>query len=309
MRKAVALDIDGVLLRGGKVIHGAKEAVHKLAAAKIPFIFVSNGGGVLEEVKAEQLSAKLSMHIRKEQILLCHSPFAGLARKHGHETVLVLGKDSCLGVARSYGFQHLLRPIDYFHHNHHILPTRSPDSAHCSSSSMPAIGAAMIFHDPVDWSLDMQLLSDLLVRGSPAKQTIPLYASNLDLVYNNEHPLPRYTQGAFLTAFAALFQQYHHIPLSIEKYGKPYRIQYEYAERMLRLEAERMHGCLPSQYYGIGDNPHSDIQGANNAGEHWQSVLVRTGIFQSSEANDRAHPADHVCLSVSEAVDLVISSP
>jgi ribonucleotide monophosphatase NagD (HAD superfamily) len=32
-----------------------------------------------------------------------------------------------------------------------------------------------------------------------------------------------------------------------------------------------------SRYYGIGDNPHSDIKGANNAGQHWTSIFVQTG--------------------------------
>ena len=30
----------------------------------------------------------------------------------------------------------------------------------------------------------------------------------------------------------------------------------------------------------IGDNPETDIRGANDAGDHWTSVLVRTGVFQ-----------------------------
>ena len=35
--------------------------------------------------------------------------------------------------------------------------------------------------------------------------------------------------------------------------------------------------------YMIGDNPKSDIRGANNAG--WKSILVRTGVFKG-ETND-----------------------
>jgi len=39
-------------------------------------------------------------------------------------------------------------------------------------------------------------------------QLLPLYASNADLVYTTEYPLPRYTQGAFAEAFRCLFEQY-----------------------------------------------------------------------------------------------------
>lgn len=40
----------------------------------------------------------------------------------------------------------------------------------------------------------------------------------------------------------------------------------------------------------IGDNPKSDIRGANNIG--WISILVRTGIFKGE--NDIVDPATYV---------------
>ncbi|RYH08727.1 TIGR01456 family HAD-type hydrolase [archaeon] len=309
MRKAVALDIDGVILRGGKVIKGAHEAVKKLITAHVPFIFVSNGGGVHEEHKADQLSSKLGLHIRKEQIILCHTPFSSLARKYGSNPVLILGQESCLDVARAYGFQSLYRPIDFYNNDPQVLPTRKTGSQ--GYQMIPPIELALIFHDPEDWSLDMQVLSDVLVShksGEKPVQTVPLYGCNLDLVYNNEHRLPRFTQGAFIDAFQSLFEKYHCIPLQITKYGKPYRIQYEFAELMLRREAERMHGVMDKNtvYFGIGDNPMSDIKGANEAGTHWSSILVRTGLFQSSKDNDDAHPADHVCESVNDAIEYIL---
>ena len=47
----------------------------------------------------------------------------------------------------------------------------------------------------------------------------------------------------------------------------------------------------------IGDNPKSDIAGANGNG--WVSILVRTGVFDpkaatSKDGNDIEHPATHV---------------
>jgi len=43
----------------------------------------------------------------------------------------------------------------------------------------------------------------------------------------------------------------------------------------------------------LQDNPPSDIQGANNMGEPWESCLVRTGNFHGAE-NDKTFPAKHV---------------
>jgi ribonucleotide monophosphatase NagD (HAD superfamily) len=40
-------------------------------------------------------------------------------------------------------------------------------------------------------------------------------------------------------------------------------------------------------YYGIGDNPRSDIRGANAAGENWKSILVRTGVYNDNNIQDK----------------------
>jgi hypothetical protein len=61
--KRVVFDIDGVLLRGGQLIPGAAVAVRKLAAARIPFVFVTNGGGMLEAAKAADLTKKLGLQV------------------------------------------------------------------------------------------------------------------------------------------------------------------------------------------------------------------------------------------------------
>ncbi|KAF0713669.1 hypothetical protein DYB28_011404 [Aphanomyces astaci] len=60
------------------------------------------------------------------------------------------------------------------------------------------------------------------------------------------------------------------------------------------------------RFYGIGDNPYSDIQGANNAGDHWTSVLVRTGIFTDVD-NHQQHPADVVVDGVDDAVEWILA--
>jgi ribonucleotide monophosphatase NagD (HAD superfamily) len=105
-------------------------------------------------------------------------------------------------------------------------------------------------------------------------------------------------------AFRSLFEHYSNIPLKIEFCGKPYPIQYEYAEELFRKSAIA-HGVPPPTHcFGIGDNPKSDIRGANNAGSHWRSILVRTGVFQGGD-NDEDDPADFVVADVLEAIQLV----
>ena len=164
-------------------------------------------------------------------------------------------------------------------------------------------------------------------NSSMMKQTIPLYACNSDIVYMESHEFPRYTQGAFLHAFKALFENYSNVTLDINLCGKPYPLQYSTAEEMIIQHAKTYHTSIssnsnstsdadadadtykyiyvPTLYYGIGDNPKADIRGANNAGNHWKSVLVRTGVFQG--INDDHDVADIVADDIASALDVIFA--
>jgi len=57
----------------------------------------------------------------------------------------------------------------------------------------------------------------------------------------------------------------------------------------------------------IGDNPIADIRVANNAGDHWHSVLVRTGVFKgSNDDNDASDKADVVVDDIYDAINTII---
>ena len=310
MVKAVALDVDGVILKGGKLINGAEQAIRELSIRNIPFIFITNGGGMEEAAKAFELSKKLNTTITADQVLLCHTPFRSLVSKYEKSRILVIGRDECISVAKNYGFQDVVNPGNIFLQKPNMLPVRKTVSPSQSDDGV-AISAAFIFHDSVDWTLDMQVLSDILVgfdeKSGKKYQRIPLYACNADIVYATDFPLPRFTQGAFVESFRYLFQMYHKIPLEVTYYGKPFEIQYRFAEQMLTQQAAKLGSPQLITFYGVGDNPKSDIKGANEAGDHWQSILVRTGLFDG-EQNDDEHPANHVCESVFEAIHYVINA-
>jgi len=86
------------------------------------------------------------------------------------------------------------------------------------------------------------------------------------------------------------------------QYGKPSRETYEYAEAVLRDRVSEVTGRQVERtpnVYMIGDNPESDIAGANAAG--WSSVLVRTGVYDP-ENGPPTHAPTHVAEDVEEAV-------
>jgi len=62
-----------------------------------------------------------------------------------------------------------------------------------------------------------------------------------------------------------------------------------------------------TQIYAVGDNPLSDIKGANAA--KWKSILVRTGVWQQPNmSNDTDNPATYVCNNVLEAASIIIKN-
>lgn len=85
-------------------------------------------------------------------------------------------------------------------------------------------------------------------------------------------------------------------------YGKPERLTFDYAESLF-LDKAHSQGIEISNYYMIGDNPEGDIEGANRKG--WNSILVRTGLFEDKEGNHPDHPAKYVVQDMDEAVRLI----
>ena len=95
-------------------------------------------------------------------------------------------------------------------------------------------------------------------------------------------------------------------------FGKPYRGTFAFAEQ--RLERHRYTLIGPGRskigteglkrVYMVGDNPESDILGANEfvskGGSQWHSVLVRSGVYDGGKP---VHKPDVVVGDVWDAVE------
>jgi HAD superfamily hydrolase (TIGR01456 family) len=318
--KAIALDIDGVLYRSGHLFSRTTEAMKLLESSKIPFVFVTNGGGLTETEKSDELTHKIGITVRPEQIIMAHTPFSKIAEEHKDQRVLIIGHEGCLKVARSYGFSKVASVRDIHEENPSIYPHRNPiNLPSCAERGQP-IEAILIFHDCLDWGLEMQIIFDIIVgrQHQPKadssilesfKQIVPIYQSNADIVYASNHPFPRFTQGAFIEAFRSLFELYASgEKLFVNTCGKPFKVQYDFATDLLEKQAALIGQPAISRFYGVGDNPKSDIRGANNAGDKWRSVLVRTGVFTGTD-NDEEDPADVVVEDILDAINYILADP
>ena len=107
---AFAFDIDGVLIRGGRPIPEAIEAMKMLNGEneygiQVPYIFVTNGGGKTEAERCIQLSQQLEIEVSPGQFICGHTPMRDMAGRY--KTVLVVGGEGekCRAVAEGYGFK------------------------------------------------------------------------------------------------------------------------------------------------------------------------------------------------------------
>ena len=106
--------------------------------------------------------------------------------------------------------------------------------------------------------------------------------------------MPRLGQGGFQASLQGVWDATTNgAALERTVIGKPFPDTYRYAERVLnkhrqellggkgelRREVERL-----ERVFMVGDNPESDIRGANEYqsewGTEWTSVLVKTGVYR-----------------------------
>ncbi|GLT66871.1 hypothetical protein SLA2020_392140 [Shorea laevis] len=333
----IAFDIDGVILRGSVPIGGSPQALRRLYGKsgdlKIPYLFLTNGGGIPETRRAKELSELLGVNILPRQIVQGHSPFRNLLKRFENELIVATGKGDPALVMSEYGFKKVLSMDEYSSYFNGIDPVsqykmwttkprpdeKSPLMPNYNVSS-EKIKAVFVVSDPVDWGRDIQVLCDILKSGGlPGKANgdqPPLYFAADDLEYQASFPSQRLGMGAFRIALESVFNRIHNKDLNYITFGKPNPFVFKNAEAILSqlmpsshlalLEDSGVSESLPFKtLYMIGDNPAVDIKGARQAGSPWFSILTRTGVFRG-DSNHTEYPADLVVDTVEEAVDFIM---
>ncbi|GJC97477.1 HAD-superfamily subfamily IIA hydrolase [Colletotrichum higginsianum] len=256
-----------------------------------------------------------------------------IARQYGFKNV-VTPADIIHAYPDVFPFDRLMKSV--YASTHEPLPkpiyTGGGDAA---ESEVLKIDAMFVFNDPRDWALDIQIITDLLLSrggvlgtystkngdaalpnggwqqdGQPA-----LVYSNADLVWPTTYHLPRFGQGAFQAAVAGVWREVTGgAALRTTVFGKPFATTYRYAERVLNAHRRAVLGKTSRDVgelaplktvYMVGDNPESDIRGANdysNDETEWSSVLVRTGVWKQ-ERGPPTHAPKMIVDDVKAAVE------
>lgn len=197
----------------------------------------------------------------------------------------------------------------------------------------------LVWNDPRDWSLDIQVIHDLLISHKGYLGTVShkngtsslpnngwqqdgqpeLWISNLDLYWKTEYPVNRFGTGAFLEALKGVWSAVTDgVQLQYNALGKPSQFTYDYAHTRLLQHYSSMESASMSsgetvatplrRVYMIGDNPESDIRGANEFcpedGTEWVSILVKTGVWQETAA--KKEPRYKPAVIVDDVVDAIV---
>ncbi|SPQ26398.1 38445693-0f6d-447a-a51d-9fc080058e87 [Thermothielavioides terrestris] len=276
---AFAFDIDGVLIRGGQPIPEAIEAMKVLNGEnewgiKVPYIFLTNGGGKSEAERCRDLSQQLQIEVSPGQFICGHTPMRELADRY--HTVLVVGGEGekCREVAESYGFRDVITPGDILKANAATAPFRklTPDE-HANSRDLLARGngsgrlsdvvieAVFVFADSRDWASDLQIILDvaqsrggrLETRSATFDEGPPIYFSHNDVVWSTAHQHARLGMGALRRAVETVFEATTggRGVLRTHAFGKPQVSTFEFAARLLRewratRHRQQQHGLPPT---------------------------------------------------------------
>lgn len=292
----IVLDIDGVVYRSHQLIEGSDTAIRKMKELRIPFLFMTNGGGCSEEEKAKQLSELVGCEIDPSQVLLSHTPMRLLAPLYEKQNVLIVGTPRCLDVAKAYGFDRAISILQFQVEHPELVPYKQWDNLKkCTPGTVafPEIAAIFQFENPEDVFSDVQTILDVLLapRGQVGRfvsstQSIPYFISSDDLLWATEAPLPRLGHGAVREMMSAVFESVTGHGMHTTMFGKPRAIAYAFAERRMEEVSAKL-GWDPRNLrsiFMVGDNLETDIVGANARGGRWTSVHVLSGINTAPSA-------------------------
>jgi len=338
-----AIDVDGVLSKKTPLPH-AMETLQLLHSQGIPYCILTNSGGVKDEDRAMALSKQFNVPMSPEMVVQSHTPFLEVAGQYKGKCILALGgiANKVREVARSYGFDHVVTSSDILTSVPNVWPFAEATEAYHRANMQPLpmgpdgspmpISAIFIFAAPRDWGLDLQLIHDLLLSQGGrlgtrsafnGNTTLPnngfqqdgqpnIFFCNPDLEWATRYCEPRFAQGTFKSALEGIWASDKPLGtriINIYQCGKPTTESYTCAERRLTLlQMKDGRGEPLQRVYMIGDNPASDIQGANNykspRGIAWYSLLVATGVWEKGTTPE--FTPTHSLDNVQDAVNFVL---
>lgn len=284
----------------------------------MPVVFLTNAGNCLRAAKARELSQALGLQVSPEQVILSHSPLRLFSQFHP-KCVLVAGQGPVEENARNLGFKHVVT-IEALRKAYPLLDmvdqSRRPKELPPPTTGFPTIEGVVLFGEPVRWETSLQLIIDVLLsNGNPGAEPegipyphLPVLACNMDLLWMAEAKMPRFGHGTFLLCLENIYKKVTGRELKYEALiGKPSTVTYRYAEYLIKEQAEKHGWKAPiRRLYAIGDNPMSDVYGANLYNNYLKSAQqnqVEAGVKRIPQA---ANPQTEDRLAVESCESILV---
>ncbi|CAN9135134.1 unnamed protein product [Alternaria alternata] len=304
---AFAFDIDGVLIRGGRPIPEAIEAMKMLNGEneygiQVPYIFVTNGGGKTEAERCVQLSKQLELEVSPQQFICGHTPMSEMAQKYC--TVLVVGGEGekCRIVAEGYGFKDvsLLPGCDYIAKTNMELSITPGDIIKDNQDTTPFRKLTEEEYNNSRARNFAEIILDLLMskngrlgtRSANYDEGPPVFFSHDDVVWSASYDLTRIGMGALRVSLEAMFKAVTGRNLETTVFGKPQIATFQFATRLLQKWRKDTHGIdsAPSTVYFVGDTPESDIRGTNEYDEQTSDATGTPSSLRLDGTKPRFEP-------------------
>ena len=333
-RFAVFFDVDGVLKNGERAIKGASNSLINLRNNNVSFRILTNGGGDLEENRANKLNKILGFdngskyRIRGDEIVMCHTPIKKYVNTHKDRMIIAAGIGDIPSILTSYGFKKFMTTDEYCQIYNHSLSHFLREESHEQIMKTKDIvekrlnvefklnhnkvftpflkfDSIFVMTDVSRWEKSIQVLMDILISkdGTPGHldfqdtQPVDMLVSAYDTWYKDDFPLNRLAGGGFVKSLELMFMETYQKSIDFEIIGKPSNKIFDYGKELVR----QSHEC--DRFYMVGDNPEVDIKGANNS--NVESILVRTGVWHKHH-NCLKNPAKNFVEDVNEAVNLIL---
>ncbi|KAJ0050403.1 hypothetical protein NL108_018594, partial [Boleophthalmus pectinirostris] len=209
--------------------------------------------------------------VRPEQVVLSYSPLTMMKSLH-HKVVLVSGQGPIRDIAHRLGFDKIVTIDDVRKHCPLLdAVAHDPRPAQGFFCSRSLVKGVLLFGEPTHWESHLQIMIDvILTNGSPGSAhlppgsapQLPIIVCNPDLLWKSPAPSPRFGHGVFVLCLESVFKRLTGAELQIEALlGKPSLLTYRYAEHL--LTSQMTSSARLRTIYAIGDNPLTDVYGAN----------------------------------------------
>lgn len=241
-------DIDGTLVRGGRVLPGSSELVADLDHQGMPYLLVTNDANHSHAEKEAALHAA-GLDIPQERIVSAGDVLVEAARGHGllGRRVFVMGDlgDPDYAVAAGLEVTREIHELD-----------------RCAG--------VIVGEENYDWQPTFNAVVNFFITHPAAPFIVP----NPDVYWPDSHGTIAIGAGGKARFIVSVLDDYG-VSIAPEYLGKPYGAVFQYGRSRL-VTARGREPASRERIVMVGDSLKGDILGANRAG--FLSVLMPTGI-------------------------------